>query len=197
MTAIVSLLAVSGCATFTPSRVEPRPMASLPGSNRHAAQAANQRGLDHVAAGDLTAASENFRQAVEADVGLAAAWNNLAITHLKAGRYYDAAWALQSAIKLAPEAVEPRINLGLLFERVGWRARAIEVYETALNQRPEDPDVLRRLARAKVRADVRDGSLRTLLDRLATMATRPDEIRWARAELEKLHPSSPSTEEEE
>lgn len=197
MTVIVSLLAVSGCATFTPSRVEPRSMASSTLSNRHAAQAANQRGLDRVAAGDLTAANEYFRTAVETDVGLAAAWNNLAITHLKAGRYYDAAWALQSAIKLAPEAVQPKVNLGLLFERVGWRTRAIEVYETALNQRPEDPAFLRRLARAKIRAGVRDGSLRTLLDRLATLATQPDEIRWARAELEKLHPPSPSTEDDE
>ena len=194
---IVSLLAVTGCASFTPSRVEPRPTASPPVSDRHAAQAANERGLDRVAAGDLTAASEHFRTAVEADVGLAAAWNNLAITHLKTGRYYDAAWALQSAIKLAPEAVQPKVNLGLLFERVGWRTRAIDVYESALNQRPEDPDVLRRLAQAKVRAGVRDESLRTLLDRLATLATQPGVIRWARAELEKLHPQNPSTEDDE
>ena len=98
------------------------------------------------------------------------------------------AWAYTHAVKLAPKSIEPRVNLGLLYETVGSQDRAIEAYEAALSIRPDNAELMSHLARAKIRAQ--DGSVRILLNHLADTATDPELVQWARHHLAQKNTES-------
>lgn len=117
----VAIFIGTGCAstatTTTCSTVLP---AALTASER--ARAFNGRGLALVEAGDFDGAEEAFRSAVAAEMGYAAAHNNLGLVLLEHGKLYEAALEFKYANRIDPSAVEPVTNLARLFGSIGWHA---------------------------------------------------------------------------
>lgn len=183
---LIGLAVAYGCADHQMSWPTRKPMSGPRLGDRDAAQAANQDGLEKAANEDWPSAGEAFQRALDHDLSFPAAWNNLGITYLHRGKYYDAAWAFTRASKLAPKAVEPRVNLGLVFEAVGSPERAITAYDEALTLRPNDHDVMSHLANAKLRAGEQDHSLRELLKRVAAIENDADQARWAKEQLARM-----------
>jgi protein O-GlcNAc transferase len=116
--------------------------------NPHAAQEANERGLQLAQQEQLDRAEQAFREAVRANAGFAAAHNNLGLVLLERRRFYEAAVEFQQASRLDRRAVEPVMNLGRLYESVGWHDAAIGQYEKARGLQPESVEVQERLAQA-------------------------------------------------
>jgi len=128
---VVSTLMVSaGCAAQGQNRGYHTVVPSSLRSAEHA-KSCNERGLAFAEAGDLDAAEEGFREALMADVGYAAAHNNLGLVLLDQGRFYEAALEFDQAKRLAPQAIEPTLNLARLYEAVGWTRLAAEEREHA------------------------------------------------------------------
>jgi DnaJ-class molecular chaperone len=53
------------------------------------------------------------------------------------------------AMEIDPTSPEPHLELGALYSRTGMLVRAKRVYENALKQMPDDPELKRRLAQVK------------------------------------------------
>jgi Flp pilus assembly protein TadD len=143
----------------------------------------NEEGLKAVEAGDLPKAETKFREAIERDLYYAPAHNNLGLALPHAKRYYEAAWEFEYAAKLTPRSVEPRANLGLVYEGVGQLDRAVTEYEKAAQIDAHDAAVMRHLARAYVKADRRDEGLKKLLDRLVLTPGNEQWDQWVRGQL--------------
>lgn len=73
-----------------------------------------------------------------ADAAQASAASNLAAAALELGQAEQARAAATTALHLAPELVEARLNLGKAFELQGRRRDAIEEYRRALREAPSD-----------------------------------------------------------
>lgn len=128
---VVTCVTVSGCRSqshnpsysTTPSRSN---------SDQASASELNQRGLEYVSNGDRASAAEAFRAALWRDIRFAPAHNNLGLVLLEDGRVYESASEFAFAAKLNPGSPEPIVNLGRLYESVGWRDAAIKEYKKAL-----------------------------------------------------------------
>ncbi len=147
------------------------------------ASAANERGVSLAAEGSYEDAEAAFRLALAADVTYAPAHNNLGLVLLHHGRLYESAREFSFAAKLDRSAPEPLINLGRLYESVGWYEAAIAEYDKALLRDGNSAEALGRLAHAYVRVgrayEVIEPLLRALARRGAEGAWRA----WAMAEL--------------
>jgi tetratricopeptide (TPR) repeat protein len=106
----------------------------------------NTVGLELAGASEWQKAERSFREAIAADAYSAGAHNNLGLVLMEQGRVYEAALAFARAKELAPRALEPVLNLGSLYEMVGWQASAIEEYELANSLAPNNVEVQGRLA---------------------------------------------------
>jgi len=82
-----------------------------------------------------------------------------------------------------PERAEPFNNLGLTFEAAGRLADAIEMYYSATELEPSNPEFLGNLMRARVMRGDRDETMRLGLKELLFVDTRPDWIGWAEDQL--------------
>ena len=69
--------------------------------------------------------------------------------------------------------VEPRNNLGLVFEAVGKLGDAAKWYEEALVLEPDTPEIVGNLARIYVRENRCDDRTRELLNDIVLKDTRP------------------------
>jgi len=131
MVIAVSQLALhAGCASQDTTHEYHTVLPSTLRSAEHA-KTCNERGLTLVEAGKLDEAEGAFREALLADIGYAAAHNNLGLILLEQGRFYEAALEFDQAKRLAPQAVEPIVNLARLYEAVGWTKLAKEERERA------------------------------------------------------------------
>ena len=179
---VLWILPLGGCrAAKTP------PDQTIPASATQSlaiARAANERGLHHAQRGELAAAEKAFREALAADVSYAAAHNNLALVLLDQKKYYEAATELGLAAKLAPRATEPLINLGRLYEAVGWMNEALESYEKALNLDGDNSEAMGRLASAKMRSGQATKETAELLRALANGRSEDQWTQWARSQLQ-------------
>ena len=93
---------------------------------------ANERGVSLAQQRKYAEAEAAFREALQADIGYPAAHNNLGLTLLHQGRLYEAAMEFQLASKLDRRAIEPIVNLGRLYESIGWPREAREQFERAV-----------------------------------------------------------------
>ena len=151
--------------------------------NPDAAREANERGLSFAATGDYDSAGRAFREALQANVAYAPAHNNLGLVLLHEGRFHQSALEFSFAAKLDPRAAEPLINLGRLYESVGWHKAAVDEYESALTLAPYNVEVMGRLARMRMRCGGGINAMRDLVERLARQTDDSKWQRWATAEL--------------
>jgi len=141
MLSIFVILLGCGCA----STQRGLPLVASPGSvgDRGIAKEWNDRGIELASTGNPAEAEEMFRRALRANPAYAAAHNNLGIVLLGLGRFRESAIASATAAR-----IEPRINLGRLYERVGWHSEAVAQYERALALQPDSESALGHLAHA-------------------------------------------------
>lgn len=97
---------------------------------------------DHERAMDL------YWQAITVYPELAPAWNNLGELLMEHDRALEAADAFQQAMLLAPNDPRPVYNMGLLWDRKGFRQRARQYYLDALERDPYFLNALRGAIRA-------------------------------------------------
>ncbi|MCH8243712.1 MAG: tetratricopeptide repeat protein, partial [Planctomycetes bacterium] len=86
----------------------------------------------------------------------------------------------------APNAVEPRQNLGVLYESLGRLPRATAEYESALEIDPNSVVTMRYLARAYVKSDENKKSLKQLLNKLLGIPQTHEWDEWLRGQVIRL-----------
>lgn len=183
--ASVGSLVTGVCGCRVPQAAPPYRTIFLEATRQsEAAQAANERGLTFAVQGNYDAAEEAFREAVRADLSYAAGHNNLGLVLLNKRRFYESALEFSFAMKLDPRAIEPVINLGRLYETVGWYRAATREYEKALPLAPENAEAMGRLAYVYARCGVDTDKARSLLERLARREEGGEWQQWALARLE-------------
>lgn len=184
---LCALMLISlGCAgqeTVTPPKVSYRTVTTGPLRNTEAAREANQRGLEHLHAGEIAEAGTAFRQAVERDIEFGPAHNNLGKVYYLQKDWYKAAWEFEYARKQMPRRAEPRNNLGLVLERAGELDNAVNYYREAVSLAPDDIHYRANLARALIRRGDRTPEVFALLRQILDQDTRPAWLIWAKQQL--------------
>jgi Tfp pilus assembly protein PilF len=125
------LLGVTGCATSTPNPTY-QTLSDQVSQRSEAAKKANEQGLLYAQNNELEKAEASFREALQADIGHAAAHNNLGLVLFSNNKFYEAAMEFRFASKLNPHAIEPVMNLARLYETVGWKKEAEREYARAV-----------------------------------------------------------------
>lgn len=173
-------LAAIGCQSADSAAAGPyRTIRVEPRRDTEAARSANQRGLDHLAKGDLDRAAEEFGAALTADVEFGPAHNNLGKVYFKRKDWYKAAWEFEYAAKLMPRRAEPRGNLGLVFEEAGELDKAVDQYRQAISLDSGHIEHKANLVRALIRRGDRTDEVRQLLQQVIEQDTRPQWQLWA------------------
>lgn len=139
---------------------------------------------------DPARAEAMLREAVAADPYNGHARNNLGVALLARGELSQAAQAFDDARRLLPTSPDPRINLGITYERAGRTTEALECYSTALEVAPEHIPAVQCLARLQLRSGRRTDDTTRLLRSIALHGTDPTWRTWGREQLSKLptHP---------
>lgn len=191
---LVAVLFGCGYEPIEPAPSRPyRTVAEDPRRNIDLARAENARAVDLVGQENFDAAENALKAALEADVFYGPAHNNLGMVYFRKQQYYLAAWEFQYAAKLMPNKAEPRNNLGLVMENAGRMEEAMGHYDQALALEPDNPNILGNLARARLRANRRDGRTRQLLQELVLKDDRPRWTEWARRTLAEMGEVPPPT----
>jgi len=90
--------------------------------------------------GNVPAATQELRRAVELDPGLVPALVYLSRVYMDDRNYGDTVPLLESAAAEAPDNADVQLNLGVAYRGVGRLAEAKTAYERALALRPAGPD---------------------------------------------------------
>lgn len=106
------------------------------------------KALELSAEGETEAALDEYRNALELDDQLYAAWNNMGQLLMDKGNYADAVAAFQIAAGIEPTDPRPLYNTGLAYQRVGWGNDAYTSYERALSRDPNYLPAMRGLVRS-------------------------------------------------
>lgn len=143
----------------------------------------NAQGVALIKAGKYAEAAEALKDALSADVTFGPAHNNLGVAYYRLSDSYKAAWEFQYAAKLMPDQPEPHNNLGMVLESANKLDDAVKAYDEALQMRPDNPQFVGNEARARFQRGDRDERERNLLQKLATIDTRPQWSDWAKEKL--------------
>jgi len=188
--------AISGCTSLWHHKtLDYRTVSTDPNHDSEKAKKENEKALKYLESGKPDKAERAFQQSLIADVSYGPAHNNLGKLYYNQANYYLAAWEFEYAIKLMPERVEPRNNLGLVYEKVGKFGEAIETYGEAHMLQPNNPEVLGNLVRARLRRGDPYADVHPLLTDLVVIDTRPDWVAWAKEQIALKSPSSPASPE--
>ncbi len=88
-------------------------------------------------AGKLDEAERAFRQVLAIDPGVAGAYANLGVIHMRRKQWPQALEMLRKAEKLAPDLPGIRLNVGLVYFRQSDFKRAIRPFESVVKQSPD------------------------------------------------------------
>jgi tetratricopeptide (TPR) repeat protein len=88
-------------------------------------------------AGKLDEAERDFRQVLAINPGVAGAYANLGVIHMRRKQWPQALAMLHKAEKLAPDIAGIRLNIGLAYFRQNDFARAIHPFESVVRQSPD------------------------------------------------------------
>ena len=88
-------------------------------------------------AGKLDDAKHAFRQVLAIDPGVAGAYNDLGVIHMRRKQWSQALQMLHRAEKLAPDMAGIRLNIGLAYFRQNDFTRAIRPFESVVKQLPD------------------------------------------------------------
>ncbi|MGF1466963.1 MAG: tetratricopeptide repeat protein [Sandaracinaceae bacterium] len=111
-----------------------------------------QRGQFEIRRGDHEAAIRELRMALELEPDLPPALFSLGVAYRSAGHLNDAEITFNRLAALDPSHPGLEMERGRLAEARGRSDEAVEAYEAALEQQPDDPELLLRLAIAEVGA---------------------------------------------
>jgi len=120
-------------------------------------------------------ALEEYRNALELDDQLYAAWNNMGQLLMEQNNYADAVSAFQIAARIEPTDPRPLYNTGLAYQRVGWAADAFESYQKALQRDQYYLPAMRGLARS---AEMLGKGDRALLETIKQAQLRETDEQW-------------------
>jgi DNA-binding response OmpR family regulator len=96
-------------------------------------------GIDAYQKGDIAAAIEHLREGTQMDPLAYRLHFHLGLLYGKQGRVYDAIQELQTALDINGRHFPALKNLAVLYQKVGFRNKAIETWERALRVAPDDP----------------------------------------------------------
>jgi len=103
------------------------------------AREALTRGISAFERGDLDAAVEQLREGIAIDpLAFRLHYHLGLLLGRKDGALFEAIQALETAVDLAPRSFSALKNLAVLYQRAGFRHRAVELWERALAAAPDD-----------------------------------------------------------
>jgi tetratricopeptide (TPR) repeat protein len=125
------------------------------------------------AGGDLDAAADTYRQALQIKPGDIIASNNLGLILDKQGKHDDAIALLDKTASIAPNAAEVHFNLGNIVKALGNLPQAIERYRKALSIDPNLVDAHLNLGSALQTEDKLDEAIASYR---RALAIKPDYV---------------------
>jgi Flp pilus assembly protein TadD len=148
------------------------------------------RGLAFEALGvidsDSVKAEQLLQSALKADPYDGPAHNDLGVLCLRQSRLYEAANEFELARKLMPGSPDPRLNLGLTFERAGLYERAFTAYDAALEASPTHIRTIEAIARLTLRTGRTSDRLTGMLEDIALRGETTSWRSWAKEQLSRL-----------
>ena len=131
-------------------------------------------------------AEELLHSALKADPFDGPAHNDLGVLYLRQARLYEAATEFEAARKLMPGSPDPRLNLGLTFERAGLYERALTAYDSALETWPTHIRTTEAIARLTLRTGRTSERLPAMLEAIALRGETADWRSWAKEQMSRL-----------
>ena len=134
---------------------------------------------------DPAKAEELLQSALKADPFDGPAHNNLGVLYLRQSKLYEAASEFEQARKLMPGNPDPRLNLGLTFEKAGLYERAFEAYDAALEASPTHIRTIQAIARLTLRTGRTNTRLTGMLEDIALRGETSVWRNWAKEQLSR------------
>jgi tetratricopeptide (TPR) repeat protein len=103
-----------------------------------------------LAAGDLSKAEQEFKDAVALDPASAQAQYNLGNLYIRTDRLPEAEKAFQAALASDPGMVPAQVNLGVVYYQLGWFPQAASSFEAVLKVEPSDAATIYLLAAVRL-----------------------------------------------
>jgi Tfp pilus assembly protein PilF len=135
---------------------------------------------------DPVRAEELLQSALKADPFDGPAHNDLGVLYLRQSKLYEAANEFEQARKLMPGNPDPRLNLGLTFERAGLNERAFSAYDAALEASPTHIRTIQAVASLTLRTDRTNARLTGMLEDIALRGETSIWRNWAKEQLSRL-----------
>ena len=174
------------CASCAASSAQlPRPTHAGTGGNPKRANALATEALSMIDS-DPARAEELLHSALKADPFDGPAHNDLGVLYLRQARLYEAATEFEAARKLMPGSPDPRLNLGLTFERAGLYERALTAYDSALETWPTHIRTTEAIARLTLRTGRTSERLPAMLEAIALRGETADWRSWAKEQMSRL-----------
>lgn len=167
------VICASGCASTPRNDPVPRDPQRSQELTRHAAE---------LIPTEPDKAEEMLREALRLDEFNGPAHNNLGVIALKRDDLYEAATRFDAARRLMPAQPDPRVNLGMVFERAGRIDDALDAYRSALDVQPGDMHAVQALTRCELRYTRANDDTRARLESIALNGTNPAWRTWAARE---------------
>ena len=177
------LIACASCAA-TSSRMPSPTHQGTAGNPKRAQALATEAML--VIESDPARAEELLRLALKADPYDGPAHNDLGVLCLRQSRLYEAATEFEAARKLMPGSPDPRLNLGLTFERAGLYERAFTAYDAALEALPTHIRTIQAVARLTLRTGRTSDRLPGMLEDIALRGETSDWRSWATEQMSRI-----------
>ena len=127
----------SGETNTTGVQTTARASTTTGASQEHDPQKLFEAGEAALHAGRLDEAEHAFRQVLAIDPGVAGAYANLGVIHMRRKQWPQALETLHKAEKLAPDVAGIRLNIGLVYFRQNDFAGAIHPFESVVRQSPD------------------------------------------------------------
>lgn len=172
---------LGACASSSPKRDrssslnEIDPAMQIARQNRAKAREHSAKATKLHADGKHEEALQEYRNALELDDQLYAAWNNMGQLLMEQKNYADAVSAFQIAAGIEPTDPRPLYNIALAYQRVGWAADAYTSYEKALQRDPYYLPAMRGLARS---AEMLGKGDQSLLSTIKQAQLRETDEQW-------------------
>ena len=135
---------------------------------------------------DPVKAEELLQSALKADPFDGPAHNNLGVLFLRQSKLYEAASEFEQARKLMPGNPDPRLNLGLTFEKAGLYERAFNAYDAALEASPTHIRTIQAVASLALRTGRASVRLTGMLEDIALRGETSTWRNWAKEQLSRL-----------
>jgi len=176
------LIHCASCASSSPPRVP----ANQAGGDSKKAHALALEAVDVIEVNPVRAEAL-LHSALKADPYDGAAHNDLGVLYFRQSKLYEAATEFESARKLMPGSPEPRLNLGLTFERAGLYDRAFGAYDAALEASPTHIRSIEAVARLTLRTGRTNDRLPGMLEDVALRGETSNWRVWAKEQLSRLN----------